>query len=83
VIQVVCVSNCQGTARGQTACTFARIAGFIDPAWLVETEADCILQDTEATIEMIGGYPRFMRTRGASVVAAVLTFFVMQRECSK
>ncbi len=23
------------------ACTFVQISGFIDPAWLVETEADC------------------------------------------
>lgn len=23
------------------ACTFVQVSGFIDPAWLVETEADC------------------------------------------
>lgn len=25
------------------ACTFVEVKGFIDPAWLVETEADCIV----------------------------------------
>jgi len=25
------------------ACTFVEVKGFIDPEWLVETEADCIL----------------------------------------
>jgi len=27
------------------ACTFVEVKGFIDPAWLVETEADCVIQD--------------------------------------
>ena len=25
------------------ACTFAEVKGFIDPEWLVETEADCVV----------------------------------------
>jgi enamine deaminase RidA (YjgF/YER057c/UK114 family) len=25
------------------ACTFVEVKGFIDPDWLVETEADCII----------------------------------------
>jgi enamine deaminase RidA (YjgF/YER057c/UK114 family) len=28
-------------ARIRPACTFVQVSGFIDPAWLVETEADC------------------------------------------
>jgi len=27
------------------ACTFVQIARFIDPAWLVETEADCVVSE--------------------------------------
>lgn len=27
------------------ACTFVEVKGFIDPGWLVETEADCVLED--------------------------------------
>jgi enamine deaminase RidA (YjgF/YER057c/UK114 family) len=27
------------------ACTFVGVAGFIDPAWLVETEADCVVSE--------------------------------------
>lgn len=26
------------------ACTFVQVSGFIDPAWLVEVEADCVLE---------------------------------------
>ena len=26
------------------ACTFVQVSGFIDPAWLVEVEADCIVE---------------------------------------
>ena len=26
------------------ACTFVGVAGFIDPGWLVEVEADCVVQ---------------------------------------
>jgi enamine deaminase RidA (YjgF/YER057c/UK114 family) len=26
------------------ACTFVQVSGFIDPAWLVEIEADCVLE---------------------------------------
>ncbi len=26
------------------ACTFVEVKGFIDPRWLVETEADCLLE---------------------------------------
>jgi len=26
------------------ACTFVQVSGFIDPAWLVEMEADCVLE---------------------------------------
>jgi len=26
------------------ACTFVQVSGFIDPAWLVEIEADCLLE---------------------------------------
>ncbi len=26
------------------ACTFVQVAGFIDPEWLVETEADCVVR---------------------------------------
>ena len=26
------------------ACTFVEVSGFIDPAWLVETEVDCVLE---------------------------------------
>ncbi len=29
--------------RIRPACTFVQIARFIDPAWLVETEADCVV----------------------------------------
>jgi hypothetical protein len=25
------------------ACTFVQVSGFIDPTWLVEIEADCVL----------------------------------------
>jgi enamine deaminase RidA (YjgF/YER057c/UK114 family) len=34
-----------GEAFGDTrpACTFVQVAGFIDPAWLVEVEADAVL----------------------------------------
>jgi enamine deaminase RidA (YjgF/YER057c/UK114 family) len=28
-------------AAVRPACTFVQVSGFIDPAWLVETEADC------------------------------------------
>ncbi len=28
-------------ATVRPACTFVQVSGFIDPAWLVETEADC------------------------------------------
>ena len=27
------------------ACTFVQVAGFIDPGWLVELEADCVAAD--------------------------------------
>lgn len=33
-----------GTIR--PACTFVQVAGFIDPAWLVEIELDAIVTDT-------------------------------------
>jgi len=26
------------------ACTFVQVSGFIDPAWLVEVEADCVIE---------------------------------------
>jgi enamine deaminase RidA (YjgF/YER057c/UK114 family) len=26
------------------ACTFVEVSGFIDPAWLVEVEADCVVE---------------------------------------
>lgn len=26
------------------ACTFVQVSGFIDPAWLVEIEADCVVE---------------------------------------
>ncbi len=26
------------------ACTFVEVKGFIDPDWLIETEADCVLK---------------------------------------
>jgi enamine deaminase RidA (YjgF/YER057c/UK114 family) len=26
------------------ACTFVQVSGFIDPAWLVEVEADCVVE---------------------------------------
>ena len=26
------------------ACTFVQVSGFIDPAWLVEIEADCVIE---------------------------------------
>ena len=29
------------------ACTFVQVSGFIDPAWLIEIEADCVV-DSEA-----------------------------------
>jgi hypothetical protein len=29
-------------AHVRPACTFVRVAGFIDPAWLVEVEADAL-----------------------------------------
>ena len=27
------------------ACTFVEVKGFIDPAWLVETEIDCVVKE--------------------------------------
>jgi len=27
------------------ACTFVEVSRFIDPAWLVETEIDCVLEE--------------------------------------
>jgi len=29
------------------ACTFLEVRGFVQPDWLVEIEADCILKDGE------------------------------------
>ncbi|MFA6024238.1 MAG: RidA family protein [Candidatus Gracilibacteria bacterium] len=29
----------------QPACTFAEVSGFINPEWLIEIEADCVLED--------------------------------------
>ena len=29
----------------QPACTFVEVKGFVDPDWLIETEADCILPE--------------------------------------
>jgi len=26
------------------ACTFVQVSGFIDPTWLVEIEADCVVE---------------------------------------
>jgi len=29
----------------QPACTFAEVSGFINPEWLIEIEADCVLEN--------------------------------------
>ena len=50
-VMVVDISTWQDAARAhgevfaniRPACTFVQVGGFIDPAWLVETEADCYL----------------------------------------
>jgi enamine deaminase RidA (YjgF/YER057c/UK114 family) len=34
-------------ARIMPACTFVEVARFIDPAWLVEVEADCVIGTPE------------------------------------
>lgn len=40
-------ARAHGEVFGQVrpACTFVQVAGFIDPGWLVEVEADCIADD--------------------------------------
>ncbi len=38
-------SNLVGPLSGRPACTFVQVGGFIDPAWLVETEADCYVDE--------------------------------------
>lgn len=48
-IMLVDISRWRDAARAhgevfssvRPACTFVQVSGFIDPAWLVETEADC------------------------------------------
>jgi len=35
--------ECFGAVR--PACTFVEVSRFIDPAWLVEVEADCVVED--------------------------------------
>jgi enamine deaminase RidA (YjgF/YER057c/UK114 family) len=48
-IMLVDIARWQEAARAhgevfgavRPACTFVQVSGFIDPAWLVETEADC------------------------------------------
>lgn len=50
-VMVVDISTWQDAARAhgevfaniRPACTFVQVSRFIDPAWLVETEADCYL----------------------------------------
>jgi enamine deaminase RidA (YjgF/YER057c/UK114 family) len=32
-------------AQIRPACTFVEVKGFVDPEWLVETEADCVLHN--------------------------------------
>lgn len=52
-VMLVDISHWQAAARAhgevfaniRPACTFVQIGRFIDPAWLVETEADCYLGD--------------------------------------
>jgi enamine deaminase RidA (YjgF/YER057c/UK114 family) len=46
------ISNWRDAARAhgevfrdiRPACTFVQVSGFIDPAWLVEIEADCVVE---------------------------------------
>jgi enamine deaminase RidA (YjgF/YER057c/UK114 family) len=53
-VMLVDISTWQDAARAhgevfgaiRPACTFVEIGRFIDPTWLVETEADCVVWDT-------------------------------------
>jgi len=52
-VMLVDIASWQDAARAhgevftsiRPACTFVQIGRFIDPAWLVETEADCVVGD--------------------------------------
>jgi enamine deaminase RidA (YjgF/YER057c/UK114 family) len=38
------LSHSEFFGEHKPACTFVQVAGFIDPDWLVEIEADCVLE---------------------------------------
>jgi enamine deaminase RidA (YjgF/YER057c/UK114 family) len=51
-IMLTDISNWRDAARAhgevfrdiRPACTFVQVSGFIDPTWLVEIEADCVVE---------------------------------------